>query len=254
MQVKNSILVAGVITAMCGSAFLAYRHGKEKNQSEYSGLIETYKEKAEKTENEIQSILQNMPSEYYALKAKAEQALDDGTAEGALNAEDTLKYFALNGTNECASSSYQSENFRCTEAEEAAVMYSVLNRFKTGKYKTLKDVISEKGQYSWTTGKLQTATLKSKTFIQSMKIASHILSGSDKYADYNFGQTHYCKSYYIRIEKNGRKTILNGCSWHNSDKDLIPLGRMHIKDADIPKVRIQDSELSFHNFYKERGK
>ena len=124
---------------------------------------------------------------------------------------------------------------------------------KTGKYKNIKDVVFEKGQYSWTLNGLQTATMKSESFFNSLKIASYILSGSDKYDTYNFGQTHYCKSFYVKVDKQGNKHILNGCGWHNSSTKLIALGRMHIKDADIPKTRILDTELSFHNFYKERG-
>jgi hypothetical protein len=235
-----------------GSAYLTYKYTKNSVSKEYAKSLSTYNERIKESDDKIQEILKSLPSEFYLTEARALQALSDGTPEGDRLAKETLNLFALNGTNECASSFAHDEKYRCTEAEESAVMYSVFNRFKTGRYKTIKDVIFEKGQYSWTNG-LQTATKKTKSFFNSLKIASTILSGSKKYEDSNFGQTHYCKSFYFKVDKNGRKQIMNGCGWHNSDPDLIPLGRMHVKDAEIPKVRILDTELSFHNFYKVRG-
>jgi hypothetical protein len=253
MQVKTIITIACVVSSIAVSAYLTHKYTKSTVSREYAKSLSTYNERIKESDDKIQEILKSLPSEFYLTEARALQALSDGTPQGDILAKETLNLFALNGTNECASSPQHNAKFRCTEAEEAAVMYSVFNRFKNGKYKTLKDVILEKGQYSWTLNGLQTATIKTESFFNSLKIASSIISGSKKYEDSNFEQTHYCKSFYFKVDKNGRKQIMNGCGWHNMTNSLIPLGRMHVKDAEIPKVRILDTELSFHNFYKVRG-
>jgi hypothetical protein len=248
MRFKTIFAITCVLSSVGASSYFAYQYGQNKTKEKYNNALHDYQGKIEESEGKIKAILGNLPSEFYLIKGKAEEALGGGS-----DATDMLKLFALNGTNECASSEAHSKAFRCTEAEEAAVMYSVYNRFKTGRYKNYEEVIKEKGQYSWTEGGLQTATEKTPSFTNSLKIASYILSGSNKYEQYNFGQTHYCKSYYTKTDKNGKKHTLNGCGWHNSEPDLIHLGRMHIKDADVPKVRILDADLSFHHFYKEKG-
>lgn len=247
MQIKTIFTLTCVVSSIIGSGYFAYNYGKNKNTNDISKEFEKelaeYKARLSEKDILLDKIQANMPKPETLIKAMAEEKWG----------REDVEALALNGLNECPSNPFQSESTRCSDYEEASVMYAVVNQYKQKVGKTLKEIIySKKGStamFSWTTGGRQTGYTHSKGYEHSRLIASYVLSGHGKYYNISqFEQTHYCNDKYLQ---NG--TIKSGCqNWHKPN--LQALGRIVLVNAEIPRSRILDSELSKHSFFKIKGK
>jgi hypothetical protein len=247
MKIKTMFTLTCIASSMLASGYFAYNYGKnshsDDNTKDFETRLAEYKTRLAEKDNLLDKIQSNMPKPETLIKAMAEEKWG----------REEVEALALNGLNECPSNKFQSEATRCSEYEEAAMMYAVLNQYKQKVGKSLKEIIYSKvgnnAMFSWTTGGRQTGYTNSKGFEHSRLIASYVLSGHGKYYNVSqFEETHYCNDNYIQ---NG--SIKSGClKWHKPH--LEALGRIVLVNPEVPRSRILDSELSKHSFFKVRGK
>lgn len=231
MQVKNTVMVLGVIATMCGSAFLAYRHGVE------SVPVNT---------DHVENLLKEIDS----LKEQASTKTLTERDKHVLNAINTYGInnviaMALNGRYECPSSNEQVVD-RCDVREEIAVMFATLNLAKAEK-RTVEQTVYHKHSngvymFSWIPKIGNNKDVTSNIFKHSLELAFKVMGGDNAVKQYDYSQEFYC-----RTSKSP-----SACSWHKTSKNLSYLGRLNLSKIETKQDFIIENELSYHTFWRRK--
>jgi hypothetical protein len=228
MQVKPIITIACVVSSIIGSAFFAYRYGKE------SVPINT---------DHVKNLLKEIETLQSQVKTK-ELTPRDKNVLTAINKYgiNNVIAMALNGRYECPSSPEQVVD-RCDPREEISVMFATLNLAKAEK-RTVEQAVYHKHSngvymFSWVP-KIGNKDNTSSIFKHSLELAFKVMGGDNEVKQYDYSQEFYCR------------TSKSPCSWHKTSKNLSYLGRINLSKTETRQDFIREEELSYHTFWRRK--